>query len=138
LYYLLFFHTLQKRLSWSPLGIVSSNNKSVIISGRVSEQGNPTGRGFTSQRTRVGEYVVNYSKPFSVAPGFVASVVAANQYTGAGRHAADTTINVLATENNAKVWTYEIDSNGRAVPVNEEFNFIVVGEFAQQQHVYAR
>ncbi|MDA3789729.1 MAG: hypothetical protein PF503_14695 [Desulfobacula sp.] len=115
-----------------PNSINRSQNLSpsqIIIQGRVSENGTADGEDFNSRRTRTGEYVITYAREFAGTPTVVATVAAADQYIGQrGDHPADTVINVMTDATKATIWTYGINSDGKAIPSNVEVSFIAIGK----------
>src|SRR5688572_30463028 len=123
-----------RSITWSPFGfdkrepILSAGADATILSGRVSPNGKASANGVRAKRLSKGEYLLDFAKPYLTPPVVVVTIIAAERYRGAGGSSpADTTVNVLADENQATVWTYDIDKDGHAVSIDVEFGFIVIG-----------
>jgi len=98
------------------------------VSGHVSPAGRIlSGTGFKVERQSMGFYTIAFDREFDALPAVVVSVTAGNQYRqGGGPHAADTTINVSVSGRKATVWLYQIDTDGKAMPVDEGFSFVAL------------
>lgn len=111
------------------VGLIKLGAETASISGYVDKDGKTAGSELTCKYLSKGAYEITYNRKFSSVPIVVATPAATTQYKkGGGPHVADTAINVNSEENKCTVWTYEIDSTGKASPEDCAFNFITVGK----------